>query len=632
MSIGILVGEPDFRLPQNLSSFIMRIPFSNHHESKHVQIESFRERFFLCTTRAVSCCDQQRENITDKVLDAELDKIFSTHLGVGLWLKVKRSRDLTPSSLNCSGGVPEAERREKDCDTVDIDGIDLEAPFAETIKKIQTATRNLHNEATALKERDADKLSNETKKRKPKKRKTKKQDETRIHKSRYVPWKTPRKIVEERSRLLLEMLQNIPETAIESKTEHQQAITSVQLLVPTAQLCGAVGSGVSQLHSPKDAVFRLGSFGQIVAYRNLESENYKEGIQQLLEQSECDVQETANNLVWVSKLLSSGTRIIRRNIDNTYMESRDIEKETQLKRKDGGFENIHKIVNELHSSQHGNAWLVYGALEMQGAEGSAVARVAKESALVFVSTVASQLASQDWASTPDAVEIFHLPAVLSWTLRMSFEETCKGLGLSNFSCHNPEIAEQLDKIAEKFVKLEGELPTLTEAQARSKRIALEIAANAAMRVSLGKLRAICSVAEQATDATRADTVPPANVSLDSGTGVSNTDSFRRNGYTAGTQQVQLPNGYAFGVCGAFDETSEAQSSSWASGRQHQSQMVLDTTMRESGMESTSLRAREATTQEEFPFPSWFSPGGAGNWFRDAIEDASIAGFDNFLTL
>ncbi|KZL63521.1 hypothetical protein CT0861_10522 [Colletotrichum tofieldiae] len=565
MSVEISVERLDFRFPQDALSFVIQIPFSNHYESIHVNIERFREHFYLCSTRAVSCCGYQRENITDSVLDLELDKIFSTQLGVGYWLNLKRSRDSTPSTLGCSGRASEVispcEHREKDRNTSDVDGVGDETPFAEKIGKIKTATLDLYKEAQALKTKDVD---------------------TRAYKQKlHVPWQNSRKMMEKKSRLLIQDIKKIRKTRIPSQIKEQEkALMCLQLLLPTTQFCGVVKSGVSLLRLLDDAVFHFRSFRQIIAYRNSQSKDLGQ-IQQVLEQSESDVQATTNTLVWASKMLASGTRIIRRNIDKRYMEARDLDEEKQLRRKDSAFETIHKIVNKLHGSQNGNAWLVYGALEMQGSETSVISRVSKEAVPEFVTTIVSDLASYDWASVSDEVTIFHLPAVLSWTLCMSFEKTCENLGLAEFSHENPGIATELDDVAKKFMKLDRELPTLPKRRVLEDCAALEREAHAAMRVSLGKLRAICK--KRATDITRVDTIQPADMSVDTGTDVSNTATIQpgemsvdtdtdvsntvsswQHGGTVSMQQAQLPNGDGFGGVCDLVPLEDYPSESWFS--------------------------------------------------------------------
>ncbi|KAK1657671.1 hypothetical protein BDP55DRAFT_721269, partial [Colletotrichum godetiae] len=371
---------------------------------------------------------------------------------------------------------------------------------------IHALTSDLYEEALRLK----------TKSKQRRKDKSRKQIITQG--SVRTPWKVGRQTVKIKSQNLLQKIEQLPKPWIESHCkELEAALTSAKLIGPISQFYGAVVTGVSLL-SQMDPDLQWGSFGRIAACRDLQTRG--QAIQDVLEQSELAVHETANSLVWVSKMLASSTRIIRRKLDTTYTETGSLDEENQVRRRDRGAETIHQVVNQMYPEQRGNAFLVYRALEMQGAEASASARVAKEHISAFVPSVVTRLNSEDWASVHDTVRIFHCPAVLSWALCLrfaslscfavsyakvtSYEETCKHLGLNNFAHSDPGIATHLDGIAERFIKLNKESPTLPREQILAEKMALETEADAVMRVPLGRLRTICTVEEQVTRSSSAN--------------------------------------------------------------------------------------------------------------------------------
>ncbi|KZL81258.1 hypothetical protein CI238_12589 [Colletotrichum incanum] len=456
--------------------FVFQLPFSNHCEWIHARVstefnDQRQNRFYLCSTESIACCKEQRTISPDSALNTKLDSTFCHAYGVGNWLNGRRFRypsHLDPSTEDCSGRTAaavnffNAKRRRRTCNTSETNEVEnTQAQLDRVFNNIATKTNQLYDKALARNiPKDTGRIRNGGINRQKRK----------------VPWTLGRKVLSRESKALVKELQNVQEKLVGADrgcpASMDKVLRTLKTIAPVTQLVGVIHNGFVLVKNLEDAGkdIRLGSFAEIVTFRNLQNADYRSELQRIFDKGESHIEKTAFSLIWASKLLASGVRTIRRKLDPKFMSACDLNAEQNVKRKDLGFESLHSIMNHLHCSQGGNAWALYALLEghltapfpctlklteiVQGAEVYNIARMAKEHTTFFASEVSAHLNSCDWDTIPDTVQVLHLPAVLSWALRLSFEETCVYLGMGTFVLENPEIGKQLDEIANEVIRID----------------------------------------------------------------------------------------------------------------------------------------------------------------------------------
>ncbi|KAK1974863.1 hypothetical protein LZ30DRAFT_382329 [Colletotrichum cereale] len=477
--------------------FVFQLPFSSHCEWVHARVSTeFNKRrqnhFYLCSTESIACCEEQRTINSESALNTELDNAFCHAYGSGNWLNGRRYRYpsyLDPSTEDCLGRAANAvnffntKGSSLNCNTSEFNEVeDTQAPLDKIFNNIETKTNQLYHKALA---RNIPKDIRRIQKGGVKKQKRK------------VPWILGRKVLSRESKALVKELQSFQEKLAGTDrgwpANMEKVLRTLKTIEPVTQLVGVIQNGFSLAKPLKDTGkdIRLGLFAEIVTSRNLQNADYKTELQRIFDKGESQIEKTAYSLIWASKLLASGVRIIRRKLDPKYMSTCDLNAEQNIKRRDSGFESLHSIMSHLHCSQGGNAWALYALLEVQGAEVYNIARLAKEHAMFFASEVSAHLNSCDWDTIPDTVQVLHLPAVLSWALRLSFEETCMNLGMGTFALEDPGIGKQLDDIADEVIRIGKERWTMADAEVETRLGVLENRAHTAMRVPLSELRRLC---------------------------------------------------------------------------------------------------------------------------------------------